>query len=430
MADYIRPTPRNPLLGLLSDAITGGVDWMRDPRRAQQMQGFGGLLAETGIPATLERLSYGEPLTTGRGMTTRLRPEAESALMTLGPEAVPIGRGAMAAVRATKGLPVGASIRSATGSPNAIKMGDIKIDPRFDPRVNEQQRIAETVTQVEPTGTRQIPTVSLAQFEGRPFITSMSDRTAAGGNLVQINDVVLNRPVGLLGGQDYMLNNPGQVWASATTPVRAIMGQAQTLREITGQNPLFLPWRMAPTGGDFAAMTGETMLSYADANLGKRNKARLDKQIKQFIPDWSGVSSSASVQQFRDAPDQVRKAVKNMMDVEFRDIGGLNIGQARLAVSDPRQFSAQDAGVMNVGEIFANKPMIEASGHPSYPRGVPGQGFGLLSDDINVFQLLPNVVRERGIQNPMQPAATDIRALQMKPYAGIITEDVLRALGY
>lgn len=110
MADYIRPTPRNPILGLLADALTGGVDWMRDPRRAQQMQGLGGLLAETGIPATMERLSYGEPLTTGRGMTTRLRPEAEAALMTLGPEAVPIGRGAMAAVMATKGLPVGAGI--------------------------------------------------------------------------------------------------------------------------------------------------------------------------------------------------------------------------------------------------------------------------------------------------------------------------------
>jgi hypothetical protein len=109
MADYIRPTPRNPILGLLADALTGGVEWMRSPQRAQQMQGIGGLLAETGIPATMERLSYGEPLTKGRGMTTRLRPEAEAALMTLGPEAVPIGRGAMAAVRATKGLPVGAA---------------------------------------------------------------------------------------------------------------------------------------------------------------------------------------------------------------------------------------------------------------------------------------------------------------------------------
>lgn len=35
------------ILGLLADAITGGVDWMRDPRRTQQMQGIGGLLADT-----------------------------------------------------------------------------------------------------------------------------------------------------------------------------------------------------------------------------------------------------------------------------------------------------------------------------------------------------------------------------------------------
>jgi hypothetical protein len=35
------------ILGLLADAIGGGVDWMRDPRRTQQMQGIGGLLADT-----------------------------------------------------------------------------------------------------------------------------------------------------------------------------------------------------------------------------------------------------------------------------------------------------------------------------------------------------------------------------------------------
>jgi GNAT superfamily N-acetyltransferase len=113
MADYIRPTPRNPILGLLADAMMGGLAYMEDPRRTQQMRGLGGLLSETGIAQTMERLSYGEPLTTGRGMTTRLRPEAEAALMTLGPEAVPIGRAATAAVRATKGLPVGAGIRDA-----------------------------------------------------------------------------------------------------------------------------------------------------------------------------------------------------------------------------------------------------------------------------------------------------------------------------
>lgn len=143
MADYIRPTPRNPILGLLADALTGSVDWMRDPRRTQQMQGIGGLLAETGIPASVERLSYGEPLTKGSGMTTRLRPEAEAALMTLGPEAVPIGRGAMAAVRATKGLPVGAGIRQVAPQEEALRLAQeraVKLNQSANPEVRMLQQ--------------------------------------------------------------------------------------------------------------------------------------------------------------------------------------------------------------------------------------------------------------------------------------------------
>jgi len=113
MADYIRPTPRNPLLGLIADAMMGGIDWMQDPRRTQQMRGVGGLLSETGIAQTVDRLASGEPLTKGKGFATRMKPETAAAAMTLAPEAVPIGRAAMGAARATKGLPVGAGIRDA-----------------------------------------------------------------------------------------------------------------------------------------------------------------------------------------------------------------------------------------------------------------------------------------------------------------------------
>lgn len=113
MADYIRPTPRNPVLGLLADALMGGLAYMEDPRRTQQMRGVGGLLSETGIAQTIDRLASGEPLTKGKGFATRMKPETAAAAMTLAPEAVPIGRAAMAAARATKGLPVGASIQDA-----------------------------------------------------------------------------------------------------------------------------------------------------------------------------------------------------------------------------------------------------------------------------------------------------------------------------
>ena len=110
MADYIRPTPRNPILGLLADAMMGGLAYMEDPRRTQQMRGLGGLLSDTGIAQTIDRLASGEPLTKGKGFATRMKPETAAAAMTLAPEAVPIGRAAVAAARATKGLPVGNAI--------------------------------------------------------------------------------------------------------------------------------------------------------------------------------------------------------------------------------------------------------------------------------------------------------------------------------
>lgn len=310
------------------------------------------------------------------------------------------------------------------------KIKDVGFDPRFDPRAKEQEKLQNLKTVIEQYQKQDIPAVSLVDFEGRPFITSMSDRTAAGGQLVNINDVALNRPVGLLGGQDYMFENPGQVWASAQNPVKQIMQSADVLRQTTGQNPLYIPWRMAPTGGDFAHMTGETMLSYAESAMNKTEKKALNKKIKEYIPDWKGVDSPESIKQFRESPDSVRKAIKNELDVNFREAGGLGIGEARLAVADPKQLTGQDAGIMNVGEIFADAPIIQQSGHPSYPRGVPGQGLGRLQEDLNIFQLLPRVVRERGITDPLNPSQTDIRALQMKPYFGTIDEQLLKSLGY
>lgn len=314
--------------------------------------------------------------------------------------------------------------------PQQGRSGFGAFDPRYDPRVNEQARMQSMTrdVQLNPNAAN-APTISLTSLAGMPFITSMADRTAAGGNLLGIDNVQFNRPVGLLGGQDYMFNNPGLVWSSGNAPANALMKYAAEVKSATGQNPIYLPYRMAPTGGDFAQMTGETMLAYADAAMGKRQKSRLDKSIKKFIPDWSGVSDPASVDQFRAAPDKKRKAIKAMMDRDFRNEGGINIGGARLAVSDPMQLAAQEGGLQNVGEIFAGSQLIKST-HPAYPGGVPGRGIGTLAEDINVFQLLPDVVKARGIPDPMNPRASDLRAMQMHPYAGIITDELLRGLGY
>ena len=227
-----------------------------------------------------------------------------------------------------------------------------------------------------------------------------------------------------------MFHNPGQVWASGKTPVKQIMEGAEALKAATGKDPLYIPWRMAPSGGDFANMTGETMLSYAQSAMNKKQKAAVNKQIKQFIPDWKGLDAEESVQQFIAAPDRVRKSIKFALDRDFRNNGGLSIGEARLSVADQKQLTAPDAGIMNVGEIFADMPVIKESGHPSYPRGVPGQGLGRFDTPHSIFELLPQVSKQRGILDPTMPAQTDIRALQMKPYYGLIDDQLLKSLGY
>jgi hypothetical protein len=358
--------------------------------------------------------------------------------------------------KATPNIPsVGAL--PASSKTQRVRMGDIGFDPRFDERVKEQQRLQDLTTTVEKRSTEDVPELYLPDYEGQGFVSSMSDRTAAGGMLTGINDVDLKRPINLRGGQDYMFENPGQVWASAEDPVRAIMMQAAAAKALTGKDPLMLNWRMAPSGGDFAHMTGETMLSFAESNMGKGDKRTLNSQIKKFIPDWKGIDSPESIDQYRELPDVARKALKNVLDKNFRERGGLGLGEARLAVSDPRQLSAPEGYLMNVGRIFADKPMIEASGHPSYPKGVPGEGIGRLADDRSLFELnpkvfpvekdirallanpetarsayenLPDVMTARGIPDPRQPRQTDTRALQMKPYYGILTEEMLRKMGY
>jgi len=424
----------------LSDRVvnlpTEAQRFMYNPQAFTQMFGRNQLPNETGFAegamvgdrkyGSEKGFKQGEPLALPIAVASMGAPLAAPTARALAPKAASMAEDYLAKIGGIQYIaPQNKALAEAIRNK---PIGDF--DPRFDPRVLEKQKIATTVPVVEQINKTEIPKVSLADFEGRPFITSMSDRTAAGGDLLGVNDVMFKRPVHLYGGQDYMFNAPNQVWASAQQAVSPITKNAEMLKEVTGQNPLYIPWRMAPTSGDFAHMTGESMLGYAEAAMSRGDKKQLNTAIKDLIPNWKGVDNAESIAQYRAAPKVVRDSIMQIMDRDFRDLGSLNIGQARLSVTDPRQINAVEGGIQNVGEIFAGQPMIMKSGHPSYPRGVAGQGLGTLEREHNIFELLPNVVKERGIANPTAPAQTDLRALQMKPYAGILTANLLRQLGY
>jgi hypothetical protein len=91
-------TPRNEYLGALADLIAQSYA----PQRTQQMQGVANFFSAPAISQTLDRLSYGEPLTTGAGMTTRIRPEALEAGMAVAPVAQPVTMATLQAARAAR----------------------------------------------------------------------------------------------------------------------------------------------------------------------------------------------------------------------------------------------------------------------------------------------------------------------------------------
>ena len=329
-------------------------------------------------------------------------------------------------------------------------------DERFDPRVGEIDRLNNlNYDMVARAGTNNPDAMKLSDLEGEDFVTSMSDRTRAGGLILGIDGVPLYRGIDLRGGQGFMFENPNQLWASAEVPSRKILEMAEEMKLKSGKDPLFLPWRMAPTGGDFSSITGQLMLGFASANMNKTTKKALDAAIKKYktkgsiktdkktgikkrvnanlqIKGWKGVDDPSSVEIWKNTPDVVRKELMNMMDVSFRNQGGLSIGAARLINTDPLQVNAIDAGFQNVGRI-ASDQKITSSTHPAYPFAVPGEGIGSLpnADNATIFELLPDARfgdKQKKVVDAANPTAREIRALQMKPYGGTITEKILRRM--
>ena len=126
----LKATPRNKLLGLLSDVIAKSYS----PQRTQQMQGTAKFLSAPAISQTLDRLSYGEPLTTGAGGlggTTRIRPEALEAGMTAAPLAGPALRAGTRASKAV-GRMAGEELNAAMfGERPGTILGALTPQPKF-----------------------------------------------------------------------------------------------------------------------------------------------------------------------------------------------------------------------------------------------------------------------------------------------------------
>ena len=336
------------------------------------------------------------------------------------------------------GIPIPAAAAMLAGQSEEAEAGPIPIasgarriiDPRFSQQVGGGKVRKGLIDPIETLGAeitrREMdtgPAFQLSDFEGQPYIISQSDRSAAGGILDAVGGTQID-PVDLRGGRDFMFENPGMAWASDPKVVNSLLERATQLKTDHKQNPLLLPYTMAPTGIDFATMPLDTMINFARSNMSKTNIKKLDRQIKKIIPKWGGVANPTSNAIFRDSTGDQRKMVADVIDKQFKGAkGGLSIAEARAVTSDANQYLSNDGSMVNIGRIDTSRPAIADSGHPTYKAGLPGEGVGTFQEPLDIRKFIAN--NGRVVTNK----PNDIRAASMNPALtqGIIDEKLLRA---
>jgi hypothetical protein len=317
-------------------------------------------------------------------------------------------------------------------SPYTVRPADIAVDPRIENRKGELGKIQNLELGVVPRATDPAPEVSIFDFEGHPYITSMSDLAAAGDDLVSINDVMFKDPFSRRGGQGYMFDNPGSVWASERTPAERHVELARRLQGATGKDVLYMPWTMGPNAVRFSHMPRGIQYSYADAALDAGDRKALAADIQRILPDWRGFEDPDSADIFMRASGKARGALNKQMD-KYRTRGGLGLGEATYAATDLDQIGAPLTALRNVGMIdprFAASP----SSHASYNFSIPGRGVGVLKErNLGALALSPDVMGALGYATPfdfpvgVQPGTkSPLRAMQMKPQGGVLDYDTLR----
>lgn len=292
-----------------------------------------------------------------------------------------------------------------------MKPGDIGYDPRFGTRKGDIPRMDELQVTRESFGNQALRPLKAEDVEGRGLIFTEADRSAAGGRITDINDVPLQSPVRLYGGQGYPLDNPGRGFASGKSIVTGLVNKAAAMKQLSGgKNPLLVPFVMAPTGNDFATMTGSTMLSYAQSALPSKVKKELDKTLKGIDENWVGVDSPLMIDHFQSLPAGKRKTIQATMDRDFREKGGLSLPEARLAISDALQLDAQDLTARNFIEIDPDKARIPTD-NPSYDLSMIGEYKGTAQAPVSVFDLATEYSAKRGMTgDKFTRASGDVRA--------------------
>jgi hypothetical protein len=315
-----------------------------------------------------------------------------------------------------------------------VKPADVATDPRIEKRKKEQQKIRDLELEIQPRAMEEPPTESIYDLEGRGVLTTMSDLSAAGDDVLAVNNVRLQQPFSRQGGQGFIFENPGEVWAADKNNAKAIQAAAAELERQTGKPAILAPFTMGPLSSMFSHHPRGLQYAYADAALDAPEKAMLAESIRSILPEWTDFSDPDAYMTFMRASGKRRGQLNKLMD-QFRERGGLGQGEAVYGTTDLDQLGAPMLALRNLGEVNTNFGLSESK-NPAYSTGVPGQGLAKLKEEnLGALSLFPGLMAQYGYQTPFdfpvgvnKGVASPLRSFQLKPQPTIITDKVLRFL--
>jgi hypothetical protein len=368
--DFIRETPRNPVLGYLSD-LAGST---YSPERTQQMQGVAQFFGAPAISQTLNRMAYGEPMTTGAGGiggTSRIRPEVADAAMSV-MDLLPTGgfaKGAALAAPMIGGMFVGK--KSATWDALAAAKAKIMTDIGTDPRTIWK----ETGTWKGPDGKwRQEIDDSAAQLENLSALKA-KDKSAFEAKRTQlINEVKEQggKPTDMQKFRMNQINNQAGVSDAYRGTLGDVLKHEQLYSAYPSKADIPFNWMEMPTGtkGEYSPQSGVALNM---GTFGKDAKSTTLHELQHAIQQREGFARGGSPRSAADDVGQeLLKASERIRKIEADP----SLFEGHKAIDEA--FDASINGRITNDEFYkivAQHPIVaEYSKLQSFRRDAPRDG--------------------------------------------------------
>ena len=286
------------------------------------------------------------------------------------------------------------------------------------------------------------PAISLADYEGKKALVTMTDRTPAGDVIYGARGVEFNEPLPLQGGEDYMFNYPGEVWSMDTGGASTVLNR--------GGDMIVLPMRMATTSVDFPTMAPAAHMRFSQNSMTKKDKKYVERLIKKGgdgqlpkgddqvpIPDFPGIDSADMDKYLAGLSGPQRKTINNVFNMVANPSpsqvkggvkkvdGALTNTEMRMIITAPDQrdipslMQLENVGIMSGGK--------SRGPHTTYNTSLSGEGLGRLDRPLTAQDMLPQLFPR---SRPDYIDSKDAYTARLGQRTVPIDEKLLRRLGY